>query len=298
MRVIEVENLTKKYGSFKAVKAVNFTITEGEVFGFIGPNGAGKTTILECIMGLHKFNEGTINVFGCDVKKDNKKLIRMVGAQLQESALPNLIRVYEAIQLQAAAFNIKPNIPELLEQQDLTEKKNTFFSKLSGGQKQRLFILLAKLHNPDVLIFDELSTGLDPVARSSAWQEILRLKKDGKTILVSTHYMEEATYVCDRLVLINKGNIVAIGSPKELVEGLPFKYVASFVKEDEDYDMLKNFYKVNIGEQNKITVFVENDSQRNELFNMEKNGDVVNVSLRATNLDDYYQYNINKENAK
>jgi ABC-2 type transport system ATP-binding protein len=299
MREIKIEKLSKKYGSFEAVKAINLTIKEGEIFGFIGPNGAGKTTILECIMGLRKLSGGSIDIFNCNVEKEHKKLIRLVGAQLQESALPNLIKVSEAIQLQAAIFNVKPDIRQLLEESGLTEKRNTFFSKLSGGQKQKLFILLAKLHNPEVLIFDELSTGLDPVARSQVWKEIIQLKERGKTVLISTHYMEEADYVCDRIALIDKGNIAGIGSPKELVESLPFKYVASCSKTGVDMEKFrKSFYDLAECETKKITVLLENDIQKNELLDMEESGQIEKVSLRTVNLDDYYQYNIDKEHVE
>ena len=237
MEAVKVEKLEKFYGNFHALKDINLQVQEGEVFGIIGPNGSGKTTLLECILGLRPFNEGSIHVKDIDVAKEHKKLVYEIGAQLQESELSKSIKVKEAVQLQASLFRVKADVNSLLECFGLEKKKNVYFSNLSGGQKQKLFILLAQLHNPSVLVFDELSTGLDPIARSSMWKEILKLKKQGKTVLISTHYMEEASYICDRLIMLKNGHIISCGTPADLISELPFRYIASM--SIKDYELHK-----------------------------------------------------------
>ena len=295
MRAITIDELHKYYGDFHALKGISLSIEEGEIFGFIGPNGSGKTTLLESIMGLKKYHSGSVNVFGHDVTKEHKKIVHIIGAQLQESELAKTIRVKEAIQLQGAIYGLKPDVPKLLEQFGLSGKGKVFFSSLSGGQKQKLFILLARLHNPKVLIFDELSTGLDPVARSSMWEELLQLKGEGKTVLLSTHYMEEAEFVCDRLAVIYKGNIVDLGTPKELIAKLPFLYVAVMSKEDLEYSQMENeFVGVSGSDAKKVTVYLRDDEQKKKLLDIQKDGKGLALSIRSANLDDYYQYKINE----
>lgn len=295
MQAITIDNIHKYYGDFHALKGVNLEIGTGEVFGFIGPNGSGKTTILECTMGLRKIDSGTVRILNYDVAKEHKKIVYIVGAQLQESELAKSIKVKEAIQLQAAIYGINPNIQELLKQFGLSDKGNVYYSSLSGGQKQKLFILLAQLHNPRILIFDELSTGLDPVARSAMWNEILRLKAAGKTILLSTHYMEEAEFVCDRIAVVYNGNIVDVGTPKELVSSLPFRYVVVMSKEDMEYTHMKNeFYKVSMSDMKKVIVYVKDDNQKRKLLNVQRDEKDLDLSIRSAKLDDYYQYKINE----
>lgn len=295
MKIITIKNLEKYYGNIQVLKGVNLEIDRGEVFGFVGPNGSGKTTLLECIMGLRKFDGGEVCISNHDVVKEHKKIVYMVGAQLQESELARTIKVKEAIQLQAAIYNLRPDINELLRRFDLTDKGDVYYSTLSGGQKQKLFILLAQLHNPEILIFDELSTGLDPIARTSIWNEILRLKEEGKTILLSTHYMEEAEYVCDRIAMVFNGDIIDIGTPKELVKRLPFKYVAVMTKDDMKYTKMEDeFFGVLMSENEKITVYINDDAQKKKLLNIQKQGKDLELAIRSVNLEDYYQYKINE----
>lgn len=293
MKMISIKNLEKSYGNNQVLKGINLDIDKGEVVGFVGPNGSGKTTLLECTMGLRKFEGGDVHILDYDVAKEHKKIVHIVGAQLQEADLARNIKVKEAVRLQGAIYKLKPDINKMLSKFGLSEKKNAYYSTLSGGQKQKLFILLAQLHNPEVLIFDELSTGLDPVARSSVWSEILSLKEAGKTVLLSTHYMEEAEYVCDRVAVILNGNIIDIGTPKELVKGLPFKYVAVMTKDDLKYtQMEKEFFCVLMTDNEKITVYIHDDIQRRKLLNIQKEGKDLEILIRGTNLDDYYQYKI------
>jgi ABC-2 type transport system ATP-binding protein len=215
--VIEVTNLRKRYGDKVAVEDVSFTVERGEIFGIVGPNGAGKTTTVEMITGLRKPDGGTVRVLGLDPQGNDAQLRAKVGVQLQESELPARLRVYEALELYAS-FYPNPAAPEkLLNDWGLTDKRNTPFAKLSGGQKQRLFIALALIGNPDIAILDELTTGLDPQARRGAWRLIEEIRDKGVTVVLVTHFMEEAERLSDRIAVFSAGRVVALDSPDDLV---------------------------------------------------------------------------------
>jgi ABC-2 type transport system ATP-binding protein len=215
MGVIEVQNLTKRYGGVTAVDGVSFTVERGEIFGILGPNGAGKTTTVECIEGLRRADGGSVLVLGLEPGAD--ELRHRLGAQLQESELPEKIRVREAMELYASFYRDPADWRELLDTLGLREKENAQFRKLSGGQKQRLSIALALVGRPEVAVLDELTTGLDPQARRDVWDLIEQIRQSGVTILLVTHFMEEAERLCDRLALIDSGRVVAIDSPAGLV---------------------------------------------------------------------------------
>ncbi|RIQ11079.1 ABC transporter ATP-binding protein [Jiangella rhizosphaerae] len=217
MPIIEVTNLHKVYGSTVAVDDVSFTVEEGEIFGILGPNGAGKTTTVECIEGLRRPDGGSVSVLGLDPARDRAEVRGVLGAQLQESELPEKITVAEALDLYASFYPSPANPAELLADLGLTEKAGTRFEKLSGGQKQRLSIALALVGNPRVAVLDELTTGLDPQARRDTWQLIEQVRARGVTILLVTHFMDEAERLCDRLALIDGGRVAAIDSPAGLV---------------------------------------------------------------------------------
>lgn len=239
---IVVNDVVKTYKDIIAVDHVSLSIEKGSVCGIIGPNGAGKTTLMEIMLGLRKQDSGTVTIDGMDNIKDHRKLVYHIGAQLQESELPANIKVREAINLQAALFKVKPDVRKLLEEFNLLDKAGAYCSKLSGGQRQRLFILLAVIHDPEIVFFDELSTGLDPVSRQEVWNYVKRLKKRDKTIIVSTHYMQEAEEICDNVMLINNGVVVDSGSPAELTAKLPFSQVVTFealLSEGDVKDRLK-----------------------------------------------------------
>ncbi len=226
--VLEVDNLQRKYGSLEAVRDISFSVHAGEIFGMVGPNGAGKTTTVECIEGLRTASAGTIQVLGLDPVKDGEKLKQRIGMQLQEASLPDRLHVWEAMKLFASLYDKHLDCDTLLEAVGLAEKRNTAFAKLSGGQKQRLFVALSMLNDPEVIFLDELTTGLDPHARRLMWELVEQLRSRGKTIILTTHYMEEAQRLCDRVAIVEKGQIIALDSPEALIQNLGVEQCVSF----------------------------------------------------------------------
>jgi ABC-2 type transport system ATP-binding protein len=220
MTVIEVNGLTKRYGDRTVVDGVSFTVAEGEIFGILGENGAGKTTTVECISGLRTPDAGSIGVFGLDTRTDREELRRIIGVQLQESQLQDRLRVGEAMQLYASFYNDPADWRELLAAVGLTEQVRVPYAKLSGGQKQRLSIALALIGNPRLAILDELTTGLDPRARRETWKLIRQIRDRGVTVLLVTHFMDEAERLCDRLAVLDGGKIVALDTPAALIAGV------------------------------------------------------------------------------
>jgi len=218
--IVHVEGLRKTYGATVAVEDVNFEVREGEIFGMVGPNGAGKTTTIECLEGLRKPDRGTLRVLGVDPQREPMVLRQHAGMQLQQSNLPDRMKVWEALDLYSSFYSNAADWKELLVQLGLEEKRNTPFSKLSGGQKQRLFIALALLPDPQIVFLDELTTGLDPQARHAIWDLVREVRLKGKTVLLTTHFMEEAERLCDRVAILDHGRIVALDSPAALVRAL------------------------------------------------------------------------------
>jgi ABC-2 type transport system ATP-binding protein len=216
MPVIEVNGLRKQYGSTVAVEDVSFTVEAGEIFGILGPNGAGKTTTVECVTGLRTPDRGKVRVLGRDPRQDHDELGELVGVQLQDSQLPDKIRVWEALDLYASFYRRPARADELITRLGLAGRRNAFFADLSGGQKQRLSVALALIGNPEVAVLDELTTGLDPNARREVWELIAEIRSAGVTILLVTHFMEEAERLCDRVAVINQGRVVANDTPGEL----------------------------------------------------------------------------------
>ncbi|MDI6618546.1 MAG: ABC transporter ATP-binding protein [Clostridiales bacterium] len=215
--VVETKGLTVKYKDFVAVDNISFDVAPGEIFGIVGPNGAGKTSTMECLEGLKKPYSGRINILGID-PANRKELYNHIGVQLQEASFPDLIKVEELCQLFSSFYKNPADYHMLLERFELTDKKKSYVKKLSGGQKQKISIIAALIANPQVIFLDELTTGLDPQARLDMWELIKSLRSEGRTILMTTHYMEEAEYLCDRVCIMMKGKIVAIGTVKELIE--------------------------------------------------------------------------------
>jgi ABC-2 type transport system ATP-binding protein len=218
MTVIEVTNLRKRYGSTLAVDGVSFAVEPGEIFGILGPNGAGKTTTVECVAGLRTPDEGVIHVLGREPR--DPELRKLVGVQLQESSLPEKTSVREALELYSAFYPDPADWRALNRELGLEEKLDTRYAKLSGGQKQRLSIALALIGNPQIAILDELTTGLDPQARRDTWELIEDVRARGVTILLVTHFMEEAERLCDRLAVIDAGWVAALGTPGELIAAI------------------------------------------------------------------------------
>ncbi|MEA4890359.1 MAG: ABC transporter ATP-binding protein [Clostridiaceae bacterium] len=226
--IIEVKNLRKTYGKTIAVTDVSFVVHEGEIFGMVGPNGAGKTTTIECIEGLRKPDQGSIRVLGVDPQMDRHTLCSYTGMQLQQSSLPDHMKVWEALDLYSSFYPHPIDYNLLIEQLGLTGKRDAQFKNLSGGQKQRLFIALAILPNPKLVFLDELTTGLDPQARHAIWDLIREIRAQGKTILLTTHFMEEAERLCDHVAIIDNGQIVAIDTPQNLIHSLAVDERVSF----------------------------------------------------------------------
>jgi ABC-2 type transport system ATP-binding protein len=215
--VIEAKELTKRYDQLLAVDAISFTVQRGEIFGLLGPNGAGKSTTLEMLEGLRDIDSGSAVVLGTDIKKDAAAVKQRIGVQLQATALPNFITVTESLDLFRAFYDHTRDTAELLEDFDLVAQAKQITSKLSGGQQQRLSIAIAMVNDPDVVFLDEPTTGLDPQARISLWGYIERFRARGKTVMLTTHYMEEAERLCDRVAVMDQGHIVALGTPERLV---------------------------------------------------------------------------------
>jgi ABC-2 type transport system ATP-binding protein len=215
--IISVKNLRKTYGKIVAVDDISFEIEEGAIFGFLGPNGAGKTTTVECLQALRKPDSGTIRVLGTDAIREARAVRQQIGCQLQESALPDRIKVWEALDLFASVSSHGANWRLLLDQWGLTEKRKANFHSLSGGQRQRLFIALALVNNPKIVFLDEMTTGLDPAARRVAWELIKAIREKGATVVLVTHFMDEAETLCDRIVVVDHGRVIASDTPQGLI---------------------------------------------------------------------------------
>ncbi|MEW9550159.1 ABC transporter ATP-binding protein [Nonomuraea sp. NPDC050783] len=217
MKIIEVRNLRKRYPNHVAVDDVSFEVAEGEIFGILGPNGAGKTTTVECVAGLRVPDGGLVRVAGLDPRRERDALRGVLGMQLQSANLPEKIKVWEALDLYASFYPEPADWTELMERVGLAHKRDTTFKKLSGGQRQRLSVALALVGRPRVAVLDELTTGLDPQARRDTWELIEQIRSSGVTIVLVTHFMEEAERLCDRLALIDAGRVVATDTPAGLV---------------------------------------------------------------------------------
>jgi ABC-2 type transport system ATP-binding protein len=218
--VVVVRDLVKQYPGVKAVDGISFDVHQGEIFGMVGPNGAGKTTTIECLEGLRRPDGGSIQVLGLDPLRDRYQVRERIGVQFQSAALPDRIKVWEALDLFAAFYRRPVDWQPLLEQMGLAEKRDAYFGKLSGGQKQRVFIALALVNNPDLAFLDELTTGLDPQARRAMWDEVRSIRERGTTVFLTTHFMEEAERLCDRVAIMDHGKIVALDTPQNLIDSL------------------------------------------------------------------------------
>jgi ABC-2 type transport system ATP-binding protein len=215
--VVRVDAVRKTYGRTVAIDDVSFEVRAGETFGLIGPNGAGKTTTMECVEGLRRPDRGTISVLGLDPGRDRYSLQRRIGVQLQEAQLQKRIKVREAVGFWASLYRTTVDGDRLLDQLGLRDKRNAWFMTLSGGQKQRLFIALALINDPELVFLDELTTGLDPQARRAIWDLVRGIRDRGKTVFLTTHLMEEAERLCDRVAILDHGRVIDIGTPAELV---------------------------------------------------------------------------------
>ncbi len=216
--VVVVDHLQKCYGAFTAVSDVSFHVDEGEIFGILGPNGAGKTTTVESLQGLRSIDGGKVSVLGFDPTGQAVEIRRRIGSQLQESALPDRMKVWEALDLFGSLRTGGRDWRQLLAEWGLADKRDSKFGSLSGGQQQRLFVALALANNPQLVFLDEMTTGLDPASRRVAWELIRQIRDRGTTVVLVTHFMDEAETLCDRLIVIDSGTVVAAGSPQGLID--------------------------------------------------------------------------------
>jgi ABC-2 type transport system ATP-binding protein len=215
--IVRVRGLRKHYGSLAAVDDVSFDVERGEILGIVGPNGAGKTTTVECVLGLKTRDQGLVEVFGHDPAARSRELRERIGVQLQATELQDRLRVHEAVELFAALYPKAEDPDRLIKEWGLQERRNAAFGDLSGGQKQRLFITLALVNRPELVVLDELTTGLDPQARRATWDLVRAVRDRGATVILVTHFMDEAEVLCDRVAVIDKGKVRAIDSPARLI---------------------------------------------------------------------------------
>jgi ABC-2 type transport system ATP-binding protein len=297
--VVTVQHLVKRYGNVFVVNDISFSIREGEIFGIIGPNGAGKTTSVECISGLRAPDAGSISVCGLSLQKDRNKVREVVGVQLQESALPPRLKAGEAVRLFASFYSNPLDPDELLESLGIKRFENSVFKSLSGGQKQRLSIALALVGNPKLAILDELTTGLDPEARRETWSLIERLRDRGVTVILVTHFMDEAEKLCDRLALIHHGTVRALDTPEAIAAQAGGSRVRFIPSQPVDEQTLRAIPGVNAIErkQRYVTVTGTGDLAPAVIHALAALGvRVADVEAHAGNLEDAF-LKLTKDNA-
>jgi ABC-2 type transport system ATP-binding protein len=262
MAVVNVEHLHKAYAGIAAVDGVTFTVGEGEIFGMVGPNGAGKTTTIECCEGLRRPDGGTLRVLGLDPQKDGNALRKRIGVQLQTAALSPRVKVWEALDLFGSFYEKAVEAKPLLERMGLADKRDAYVSKLSGGQQQRLFIALSLLNDPELVFLDELTTGLDPQARRATWDLVRDIRAKGKTVFLTTHFMEEAERLCDRVAVLDRGQIIALDTPQNLIRALPDENRVLFQTDDplpaDAWDAVPGFARME-RDGDRVTVYGRGD---------------------------------------
>ncbi|MCR8632550.1 MULTISPECIES: ABC transporter ATP-binding protein [Paenibacillus] len=302
--IIEVKGLIKKYGDFTAVKGVDFEVYKGEVFGLLGPNGAGKTTTMEMIEGLRRPDGGSAKVAGFDTQTDLNKVKQVIGVQLQSTSLFELLKVHEIMRMYASFYPESVPLEPLMDDMILREKVNDRVKNLSGGQKQRLAIGLALVNDPQVVFLDEPTTGLDPQARRTLWDIILRLKEQGKTVVLSTHYMEEAHVLCDRICLMDSGQVIALDTPRSLVSSLQSDSAIEFRLTEEGgklteqqstemLDQLHNVQKVKQADLRKDVFVLYTDHLQTSLIDLIQRAEaeqwkIIDLQTRTATLEDVF----------
>lgn len=282
--VVAVRNLVKEYPGVKAVDEISFDVHQGEIFGMVGPNGAGKTTTIECLEGLRRPDSGNIQVLGLHPLRDRYRLRERIGVQFQSAALPDRIKVWEALELFAAFYRRSDDWQPLLEEMGLVEKRDAYFGKLSGGQKQRVFIALALINDPGLVFLDELTTGLDPQARRAMWDKVRSIRERGTTVFLTTHFMEEAERLCDRVAIIDHGRLVALDTSQNLIDSLGAENRVVFeVAAHLDTDLLRAVSGVvrveQIGE--RVVVYGQKEGLVSRVVNALETGGICFENLRT-----------------
>jgi len=289
--VVEVSNLVKRYGDVVAVDGISFHVKAGEVFGMLGPNGAGKTTTVECIEGLRVPDQGDITVLGLHVGPDTPAIKPRIGVQLQQTSLFPRLTVWETLDLFASFYPRSRPVAEVLEMVNLQDKKKSLVSQLSGGQQQRLSVALALVNDPEILFLDEPTTGMDPQARRSMWEVIENLRQQGKTIFLTTHYMEEAENLCDRVAIIDYGRIIALDSPEALIKQHFQERAVSFEAEEMDEEALRTLPGVTgvHRHEQEITLYTTDaPATLAALVQQENNHRLADLHVRRATLEDVF----------
>ncbi len=289
--VIEVEGLRKVYGSMTAVNGVSFQVASGEIFGLLGPNGAGKTTTVECLQGLRHADGGHVRVLGLDPWAQRTALRRRIGSQLQESSLPDRLKVWEALDLFATEPLSPARRDQLLEQWGLAEKRNTSFASLSGGQRQRLFVALALVNQPEIVFLDEMTTGLDPAARRTTWDLIEAIGKRGTTVVLVSHFMDEVQRLCQRVAIVNHGRIVALDTPDRLLAQGAQQTRVLFSWDGETLSWLESVPHVHKVQQQGNQVAIEGDGpvfQHVAAALLQRGIEPEDLRLERPNLEDVF----------
>ncbi|RJQ31735.1 MAG: ABC transporter ATP-binding protein [Actinobacteria bacterium] len=293
MSLIEVKDLAKSYEGLKAVDGVSFAVDKGEIFGILGPNGAGKTTTMEMVEALRPIDSGSVLIKGLDVAKNAHKVKQMIGIQLQSTSLFDYLTVAETIDLFASFYHRSVDITEILDEVSLTDKADAFFPSLSGGQKQRVSVALALVNDPEAVFLDEPTTGLDPQARRHLWDVVEATRQKGKSIVLTTHYMEEAETLCDRIAIMDHGKIIEIGTPHELITKLAGDSAIEFSakelpsKKVEAISTVKGLKST----ENRHLVFTTRPQETIiELMTLSKNTgfDVYDLQIRSGTLEDVF----------
>ncbi len=291
--IIAAENIRKSFGKFEAVKGVSFEIKRGECFGLLGPNGAGKSTLISMLYGASRRNSGKLEVFGMDPDREARKIKHLLGVVTQENALDEGLSVRENMEVYAAFVNVpaghrKQRVRALLEFMNLAHKENDPIRFLSGGMKRRLVFVRALLGNPELIILDEPTTGLDPAVRHLIWGKVNELKSEGKTILLTTHYMHEAEVLCERLVILNKGEVVVKGTPNALRQEHTPGFVAVFDKQDSNQKLLSAAKKNNFQVIEDSSGLYVRAPELEMLLTLQKTEQRTAVQLRPSNLEDVF----------
>jgi ABC-2 type transport system ATP-binding protein len=293
--ILEIKDLTKRYGDLVAVNKISFSIEKGEIFGLLGPNGAGKTTTVEMIEGLRKPDSGQIKICGIDALAEPEKIKGLIGAQLQSTTIYDQVSIKEVVDLFGSYYDNSVPTQELLELVSLTEKKNAYYRTLSGGQKQRVAMALALVNDPAVLFLDEPTTGLDPQARRNVWGIITDLRDRGKTIILTTHYMEEAEKLCKRVGIIDQGNIIALDKPAALIAVTGLDSTIEFSSDDiRAEDVFKDIFDSGTSferDDNRYIISSKDSSGILKKLTQAADGnniEIENISVRKATLEDVF----------
>jgi ABC-2 type transport system ATP-binding protein len=292
--IIQIKKLTKKYKKFKAVDSISFEVKRGEIFGILGPNGAGKTTTLEMIEGLRSITSGDVLVDGIDIKKEVNSVKKIIGVQLQATSFFEYLNLSELLNVLASFYHRKINSEKILKEVQLLDKKKSFSSKLSGGQAQRLSVAAALVNDPKVLFLDEPTTGLDPQARHNLWDLVKSIHKKGKTIVLTTHYMEEAEYLCERVAIMDHANIIALDTPLALIKEYGRTSTIEFTtSKDVPIDDIKKFNAATKIEKMDHTWILHSSDVEKTLHNLVEYDEAqgvhfLNLQVKQATLEDVF----------